>query len=137
MIEKTNKQVETIVAELPSTFSGTLDYHIKRKGYTNEKMEEVSLISSRMIQIYRNNPLARPSLQSTLALCVGLNLKPIFSYDLIAKTGYNIMNVTKGNLLYRYLIDNKYTEDIYIWNKKLRDAGMRQLPRNRKKLSKD
>ena len=80
-----------VLAEVPSYFCGTLDYHIKRRGYTNERMEERTGISSRMIQDYRNKKDAKPTLQSVLALCIGLNLHPSFSYDLIAKAGHNIM----------------------------------------------
>jgi transcriptional regulator with XRE-family HTH domain len=77
------KRVSDILAEVPSSFCGTLDYHIKRRGYTNEKMEERTGISSRMIQDYRNKKDAKPTLQSVLALCIGLNLHPSFSYVLI------------------------------------------------------
>lgn len=125
------KRVTDILSETPSSFNGTLDYHIKRRGYTNEKMEERTGISSRMIQDYRNKRDAKPTLQSVLALCIGLNLQPAFSYDLIAKAGYNIMIVSEEFLVYRYLIDNHHMENIFMWNAKLKDAGIQQqLPKN-------
>lgn len=49
------KRISDILAEIPSSFCGTLDYHVKRRGYTNEKMEERTGISSRMIQDYVNS----------------------------------------------------------------------------------
>lgn len=130
------KRVSDILAEVPSSFCGTLDYHIERRKYTNEKMEERSGISSRMIQDYRNRKDAKPTLQSVLALCIGLNLHPSFAYDLIAKAGYNIMTASEENLIYRYLIDHHHMETIYMWNEKLRDAGIpQQLPKNGNKLT--
>ena len=130
------KRVSDILAEVPSSFCGTLDYHIERRKYTNEKMEERSGISSRMIQDYRNRKDAKPTLQSVLALCIGLNLHPSFAYDLIAKAGYNIMTASEENLIYRYLIDHHHMETIYMWNEKLRDAGIPQhLPKNGNKLT--
>jgi hypothetical protein len=65
-----------------------------------------------------------------------LNLQPSFSYDLIAKAGYNIMTASEENLIYRYLIDHHHMETIYMWNEKLRDAGIpQQLPKNGNKLT--
>ena len=89
-----------------------------------------------MIQDYRKKKDAKPTLQSVLALCIGLNLHPSFAYDLIAKAGYNIMVASEENLIYRYLIDNHHMENIYMWNEKLRDAGIsQQLPKNGNKLT--
>lgn len=31
------KRVSDILADAPSSFCGTLDYHVKRRGYTNER----------------------------------------------------------------------------------------------------
>ncbi|WP_233106295.1 restriction endonuclease subunit S [[Clostridium] innocuum] len=125
------KRVAEILAEMPSSFCGTLDYHIKRRDYTNEKMEECTGISSRTIQDYRNKRDAKPTLPSVLALCIGLNLHPVFAYDLITKAGYNIMIPVEENLVYRYLIDNHHMENIHMWNQKLQEAGIsQQLPKN-------
>lgn len=130
------KRVADILAEVPSSFCGALDYHINRRGFTNEKMEERTGISSRMIQDYRNKRDTKPTLQSVLALCVGLNLQPAFSYDLISKAGLNIMIPTEEYLVYRYLIDNHHMENIYMWNEKLQDAGIpQQLPKNGNKFT--
>jgi len=133
-IKKEANRISGILSELPSSFSGTLDCHIKRRKYTNEKMEDRSYISSRTIQDYRNNKNKKPALQSVLALCIGLNLQPAFSYDLISKAGYNIMIPSDENLIYRYLIDHHHMENIDMWNEKLKDAGInQQLPSNRNK----
>lgn len=130
------KRISDILAEIPSSFCGTLDYHVKRRGYTNEKMEERTGISSRMIQNYRNKKDAKPTLQSVLALCIGLNLHPSFSYDLINKAGYNIMAANEEYLIYRYLIEHHHMENIFMWNEKLQDAGIpQQLPKNGNKMT--
>ncbi|WET88664.1 helix-turn-helix transcriptional regulator [Ligilactobacillus murinus] len=130
------KRVSEILADIPSSFCGTLDYHVKRRGYTNEKMEERTGISSRMIQDYRNKRDAKPTLPSVLALCIGLNLQPAFSYDLISKAGHNIMIPMEENLVYQYLINNHHMENIRMWNQKLQDAGIaQQLPKNGNKIT--
>lgn len=130
------KRVADILAEVPSSFCGTLDYHIKRRGYTNEKMEERTGISSRMIQDYRKKKDSNITLQSVLALCIGLNLQPAFSYDLILKAGFNIMTAKDEHLIYRYLIEHHHMENIFMWNEKLQDAGIpQQLPKNGNKMT--
>lgn len=136
VIAEEAKRVSDILAEVPSAFCGTLDYHVKRRGYTNEKLEERTGISSRMIQDYRNKKNAKPTMQSVLALCIGLNLQPAFSYDLIGKAGYNIMTANEECLVYRYLIENHHMENIIMWNEKLKDAGIpQQLPKNGNKMT--
>lgn len=98
-ISQEAKRVSEILGEVPSSFPGTLDYHINRRGYTNEKMEERTGISSRMIQDYLKDKDAKPTLQSVLALCIGLNLHPDFCYDLISKAGYNIMTGREEHII--------------------------------------
>ena len=131
LVRNEAKRVQDIMCQLPPTFCGTLDFHVNRRSYTNEKMEELSGISSRTIQDYRKKIDAKPMLQSVLALCIGLNLQPAFSYDLITKAGHNIMIPSEEYLVYRFLIDHHHMESIYMWNQKLQDAGIpQQLPKN-------
>ncbi len=131
-IKEEAARISDILAKAPSSFKDTLNYHMDRREFTNEKLEERSLISSRTIQDYRNKNDARPTLQSVLALCIGLNLQPYLSYDLIRKAGYDINIPNDDYLVYRYLIDHHHMENIHMWNEKLRDAGVSQLlPSNR------
>lgn len=133
IISREMERISKIMNEVPSTFCGTLDYHINRRRYTNEKMEEYTGISSRMIQDYRKKPNIKITLPSLLALCIGLNLHPTFAYDLISKAGYNIMANTNENIAYRYLIDHQHTGNIQLWNEILKGFGInQQLPRNGK-----
>jgi len=131
-IAKMSKEYAEIGASLPSSFSGTLDAHIKRRGYTNEQMEERTLISERTIREYRNNIEVKPTLQSVLALCIGLNLQPQFAFDLLDKAGHNINSFVGMNFIYSYLIYNHHMENIYLWNEKLSKGNMDPLPSKRK-----
>lgn len=131
LVRNEAKRIQDIMCQLPPTFCGTLEFHVNRRSYTNEKMEELSGISARTIQDYRKKIDAKPMLQSVLALCIGLNLQPAFSYDLITKAGYNIMLPSEEYLVYRFLIDHHHMESIFMWNQKLQDAGIpQQLPKN-------
>ena len=130
-IAEYSKEYAEIGSTLPSSFCGTLDAHIKRRKFTNEEMEERTLISERTIREYRSNPGSKPILQSVLALCIGLNLHPQFAMDLLNKAGYNMSAFVGNNFIYCYLIYNHHNENIYLWKEKLEKANMDPLPSKR------
>ena len=139
-IRDESDRILEIFDNLPSTFHGTLSKHIERREYTNEDMEERTYISSRTIIDYRNKRVSetKPELSAVLALCIGLNLHPMFSYDLIKKAGYDVMVISPANCIYQYLINNHHTECVDMWNQKLRDANIDQLlPSNRNKKARE
>lgn len=125
-------RVSKIFDEMPSSFSGTLKYHKQRRNYTNEKLEELTGISADTIGDYCNKNNENPTVYSVLALCIGLNLQSMFSYDLLEKAGYDIIHKrTPENLLFCYLIENHADENIHMWNEKIKAFGIKQqLPRN-------
>jgi len=128
-IAQLSDEYAKIGRNLPSSFCGSLDMHIKRRGFTNEQMEERTLISERTIREYRRNPESKPTLQSVLALCIGLNLHPLFAFDLLSKAGYNTNTFVGPNFIYSYLIHNHHNENIHLWNIKLEKANMDPIPR--------
>lgn len=130
-IAEFSKEYAEIGGSLPSSFCGTLDAHINRRGFTNEHMEERTLISERTIRDYRSKPESKPTLQSVLALCIGLNLYPLFAFDLLSKAGYNMNTFVGPNFIYSYLIYNHFNETIHQWNDKLEKANMDPLPSKR------
>lgn len=139
-IRDESDRLQEIADELPTTFHGTLNKHIERRGYTNEDMEERTYISARSLIDYRNKRVSEtnPELPTVLALCVALNLHPLFSYDLIKKAGYDVMSISPVNCVYQYLINNHHMECVDMWNRKLRDAGITQvLPSNRNQKARD
>lgn len=128
-ISKEIGRVSNIVNNLPNSFCGTLDAHIKRKKYTNEDVEGLTNISEKTIRNYRNNNNANPGIRSVMALCIGLNLHPTFAFDLIKKAGYDITSRnTEENITYCYLIYNHHMESIDKWNMVLENFGMKRLP---------
>lgn len=130
-IAQLSNEYAEIGRDLPSSFCGTLDAHIKRREFTNEQMEDRTLISERTIREYRSKPESKPTLQSVLALCIGLNLHPLFAFDLLSKAGYNMNTFVGPNFIYSYLIYNHHNENIYLWNIKLEKANMDPIPRKR------
>ena len=136
VIRAEEDRLQKILAETPSSFCGTLDYHIRRRGYSNDRMEELTGISLRSLYTYRTKLDAKPTLECVMALCIGLNLQPLLAFDLISKAGYNIMVPTIKNMTYWYLVINHHMENIFMWNQKLKDGGInQQLPQNGNELT--
>lgn len=126
-IREESSRLNEIASTLPPTFWATLDYHIKRKRYTNEKMEELTHINERKIRAMRKGLDPNPNIKTLMALCIGLNLHPIFSYDLIAKAGVNLMYFRLKYTLYYFLIEHHHMENIDMWNKKLEAGGCSKM----------
>ena len=123
------KRIKKIVNELPSSFGGTLDAHIKRKGYTNEDVAGYTTINEKTIGNYRNGNNINPEIGTVMALCIGLNLHPIFAEDLIKKAGYDIFSKnSEENIAYQYLINHLHMENLERWNFVLRSFGVKTLP---------
>ena len=123
------KRIKKIVNELPSSFGGTLDAHIKRKGYTNEDVAGYTTINEKTIRNYRNGNNINPEIGTVMALCIGLNLHPIFAEDLIKKAGYDIFSKnSEENIAYQYLINHLHMENLERWNFVLRSFGVKTLP---------
>lgn len=114
-----------IMQELPGGFASTLNYHIKRRKLTNEKMEERSGVSERWIRELRKKEGTSKELTTVLALCIGLNLHPFLAEDLITKSGYRL-GATKEHMIYRWLITQHMDENLDAWNSHLQEAGISQ-----------
>lgn len=115
---------------LPNDFSGTLTAHMKRRGYTNETLAAQCYINPKTVSRYRNGE--NVTFKTLLSLCIGLNLLPNWSYDLIKKAGHehNIERDDDICATYRALINESYTENINVWNKVLWIKHNELLPNN-------
>ncbi|MEL7692606.1 MULTISPECIES: helix-turn-helix domain-containing protein [Streptococcus] len=113
-------------------FYECLEYHMKRRGITEEQLAERSGLSVRSVGDYHRMD-KNIQLPAVLALCIGLNLKPEYCYSLINKAGYSL-KATEEHMVYRFLIDNHTDENLASWNSTLTDFGIKQqLPDNRKR----
>lgn len=120
-----------VLKELPSTFDETLKYHMDSRHITIENLEERSLVSASTIKRLRpkqNEDEEEPTvtLQTVIALCIGLNLEPMLSEDLVAKAGYSFRN-TKTDTAYRLVLYHMYFYSIYQCNEALIASGVKPL----------
>lgn len=117
-----------IIQQLPATFSETLVAHMTRLNFTNEQLAGTSLLDAKSIQNMRSGKQLR--LTSVVAVCIGLQLEPVYSMDLIGKSGYYLSNSVK-DCAYRMLIFEHYTTPISECNKLLQSMRLGVLAKNK------
>lgn len=113
------KNYTEIIPKLPHSFSGTLLAHMDMNNYTIDMLEERSLISERTIRRMKSEENYSSSLYTILALCIGLDLPPVFSFDLLRKGGYTF-KCTYEHLNYIMILFLHYNQTIYECNNILR-----------------
>lgn len=124
------RQIANIARSLPATFADTLTAHMDRLEVTVEELEERSLITDRTIRRMKNEIGYRPKLNTVVAVCVGLQLPPDLSMDLINKSGHTLMAFDEEHVIYRFILHAKHPCSILECNEILR-------ANNRKPLSKE
>jgi hypothetical protein len=121
------ERVMAILRELPNSFAGTLNAHMKRlKKADGSKMTNLELsmrtgLSDRYIQDLRKEEL-NVSFSTVCAICIGLHLHPIFSEDLIRKSR-NDYPMNEEGFFCRMLINHHYMDSLLLCNQRLLEAG--------------
>ena len=94
---------------IPYNFRKKLRYLRECIGMTREKLEEKSLVSAQTIKEIETNEKRGYSIETIISLCIGMNLPPELSFELIRMGGFNIENnLTKQNCLYCFILRNLY-----------------------------
>ena len=115
-----------ILATLPAVFSETLAAHMKRLHFTLEYLEEKSLVNAKTIQRMRNDEGYQPKLSTVVAVCIGMQLSPILSADMIKKAGI-CFRATEEHVIYQMLLNSHYQNSIYECNEILRSINCNPL----------
>ncbi len=123
---ETSRDYLTIMKSLPNTLDETLSYHMERKNCTNEQLEEYSLISARTISRIRSGAIQNPTIKTLVALCIGLQLYPDFSEDLLKKAGH-ILKSTDRDFAYKKLLREHYKQSIHECNEILVSLKLKKL----------
>ena len=133
-LRKEGEKVMSIYRNLPNSFAGTLDMHMKRlKAYNAHtenygKMTNVELSSRTGLsedyigQLRKDGKGVR--YETVCAICIALHLHPIFSEDLMRKAHTDYPDDDEG-FFGRYLIQHQYTNSLEECNKLLAEQGYR------------
>lgn len=105
---------------------------MKRRNINEEELSYRCNISTVMISNYLNHEDQEKKFASVLALCIGLNLHPIYMEDLIEKAGYS-MKKDQAHFFVKFLIWNHPDDTIEEWQKKLDESHINiKLPMRKK-----
>lgn len=121
------KSIQKIFKEMPALFGETLTYHMTNINMTVEKLAELSLMSERTITRMRNPKNKLPSLESIIAVSVGLSLYPELSSDLLQKADVKLHADVPLEMCYQVMLRTMYRDSIQTWNDFLCSNGFYPL----------
>lgn len=121
-------KISILCENLPYDFRDKLRYLRESIGMTREKLEEKSYISSQTIKEIETNKKRGYSLETIIALCIGMKLPPEFSFDLLKMSGFYIENYdNEKSCLYCYILRNLYDCEIDYINQILKMNNFNSL----------
>jgi hypothetical protein len=129
-IDREIARLNGILKALPGSFSGSLKYHMEKKGYTEELLAQESWVSVSTIKQYRQKEDKEKTLKTVTALCIGMHLHPWLTEDLLRKAGI-VPKATKLDGAYRFLYTAHYKDNIedcnvYLKSQRLPEFKMRE-----------
>ena len=95
------------IKEKDAGFTETLLSLIKKKGLKNATIYKKANISKQHFSKIINDPNAKPSKQTAIALALALELDVEATKDLIGRAGYALTNSSTFDLIIRYFIEHK------------------------------
>lgn len=114
-----------IMRNMPNEFSDAFLWLMDSKPITEEKLAEESLVSVKTIQRIRTTPDYKVSLETVMALCIGMRLPPFISEKLIEKAGFTLKYSGEQGI-YRMLLYNQSC-NIFECNEILKAQGYKPL----------
>lgn len=118
--------------ELPNSFSGTLDYYMKKgkfnedKEISNHDLSKLTGLSEDYIRKIRKEENHNISLRTAYVICMGLHLPPLFSRDLLRKARVDFP-YTKQGYMQRVFLEEYFTEDLGVVDEILQKNGLARL----------
>lgn len=110
----------------PCSLSALLNSYMTAAGISVEELSFASKISERTIGAMRNKTDYRPKLKNLISICIGLHLRPSYSYRLLEVAGYRL-TCSYRDTVYKYILDSLYMFDIEYSNSFLLKAQLKPL----------
>ena len=104
---KASLSLGDFIKEKDAGFTETLLDLIKKKGLKNSAVYKKANISKQHFSKLINDPDAKPSKQTAIALALALELDLENTRDLIGRAGYALTNSSTFDLIIRYFIEHK------------------------------
>lgn len=110
-------EIQRVLQELPAQFGPALIYLMDWVEISEETLAEKALVSTKLVQRMRNNPQYPKSIDSVVAICIGMNLPPELSNALIGKSGFTLrLAQNEAHLMYNFFLNHLYMGSIHDCN---------------------
>ncbi|MBR4720715.1 MAG: hypothetical protein IK057_03010 [Clostridia bacterium] len=96
---------------------------MKEKRISEEKFYDNTLLNRNVMYDIKQNK-SRPQLRTVITICIGLNLEPYESLELIRTAGYTLSKSLFLDCAYMEIIFNYYDNDIIECNEILEKLGV-------------
>ena len=119
-------KIASLLNTLPPSYSDTLKKLMEKKMISVEELAYRSGLTERTVYRHRQGEKKRPPLPQVMALCIGMNLHPVFSFDLLSKAGIRLTS-SKEDTVYTMVLMTMSEKSIADVNKYLKAAGVDTL----------
>lgn len=119
-------RITSLLNTLPLSYSETLKKLMVKKKITIEELADRSGLTMRTVVRHRQGEVNRPSLPNVIAICIGMKLHPILSFDLLSKAGIRL-TASKEDTVYSMVLMTMSEKPITDVNKYLKAAGVDTL----------
>jgi predicted metal-dependent hydrolase/DNA-binding Xre family transcriptional regulator len=111
----------------PGSFAETLVALMKERHLSNKQMADLSLVGEKTIQRLRNDEEYPTSIQTVLALCVGLKLPLPEAEMFLGKTDFRLNTMKNDGYVYQCVLSACVENSIYEINEMLEANGITPL----------
>lgn len=126
-ITELNDEISSLLANLPTTFTGSLEKIMEWRGITVEELAEESRLSSRTIHRLRTEADYNVKLKTVVAVCIAMHLHPALSRHLVSVAGLSFRYVVPEHAMYDFFISSYYTHSVDECNEILRAKNFKSL----------
>jgi len=120
------KEAAQILAQLPRSFSSALINLMDWRKITNEELAGKAQVASKTIQRMRNSANQDHKKETVIAICIGLQLFPDISMELLNLAGL-ALKYSEQDILYRKILNTRYKSSIHDCNELLTVANYPRL----------
>jgi DNA-binding Xre family transcriptional regulator len=125
-----NKDNANILQSMPGNFPGALVYLMNRFNITVEELAERTFLDTRTIQRLRNDHSYTTTIETIIAVCIGLQLSPPISNRLITISTCSL-GIGEEHMAYHYLLTSYYTKPIIECNALLQRMNLKPLTKEK------
>lgn len=122
-------KIASLLNTLPPSYPETIKKLMAKNKISVEELAYRSGLTERTVYRHRQGEKKRPPLPQVMALCIGMNLHPVFSFDLLSKAGIRLTS-SKEDTVYTMVLMTMSEKSITDVNKYLKAAGVETLSGN-------